>query len=90
MPTTEYNAVVDLGVDLDPEAVDALLDALADYHSAMSVSPGGAVEAIITFPAETLRQAIATALAVCAAAAGREPKAVAVAVMTTREFDARH
>ena len=84
MPTTEYNALVDLGLDGVPD--DDLLDALIDYHPAIARSTRGTLEAIITLPAESLRQAVVTALAVCQHATGREPRAVEV--MTTADFDA--
>ena len=83
MPITEYNAVVDLGLDTAP---DDILDALLDYHPALARSPRGTVVAIITLSAESLRQATITALAVCERATGRE--VCAVEVMTTADFDA--
>ena len=84
MPTTHYNALADLGLDGVPG--DDLVDALIDYHPAIARSTRGTLEAIITLPAESLRQAALTALAVCEHATGREPRAVQV--MTTEDFDA--
>lgn len=83
MPTTDYNAIVDLGVR---EPADEILDALADYHPALIGGRRGTIVAIITLPAENLRQATLTALAVTTAAIGREP--FGVHVMTTADFDA--
>ena len=63
------------------------MDALADYHPAVWTSPRGWLSVTITVPAENLRQAAATALAVVEQAAGAP--AVSIDVMATDEFDAR-
>lgn len=81
--TTMYNAEVTFRSKLD---VDQLMDALDGYHPALSDGPKGHARAIISFPAENLRQAISTALAVIEDVGG---PATAVAVMTSAEFDAR-
>ncbi|PHP52606.1 helix-turn-helix domain-containing protein [Actinomyces ruminis] len=61
----EYNATITIrakGDDVD----DALVDALRDYHPAVSPSPlaEDAWDAVITFDAETLGQALTTARAI--------------------------
>lgn len=86
MTTTEYNAVVDLGLTIETDPDDVIIDALIDYHPALARSVQGTLEAIITVPAESLRQATITALAVCQSATGREARAVQV--MTTADFEA--
>ena len=82
--STDYNAIVDLGIPGEP--ADELLAPLAVFHAVAAASRRGTVEVILTLPAESLRQAVTTALAVCQAASGREP--VAVHVLTTADFDA--
>ena len=64
----EYNATLTIApfspVE-DDDAVDGLMDAFADYHPAVGDAPAspGAVQAVITLPAHTLAQAVATATA---------------------------
>ena len=70
--------------DLD----DDLIDALEGYSPAVSRSDRGRVEVIITLPADTLRQAITTALPLLEQA-GDVP-VIALEVMSTAEFDARN
>lgn len=82
----EYNARIEYQTREDID--DRLLDALADYHPATGRAPRGWVEAIITLPAENLRQAATTALAVAEAA--HVAPLLAVEVLPTAEFDARH
>lgn len=66
---------------------DDLIDALAGYSPAVSRSDRGRVEVIITVPADTLRQAITTALPLIEQAGNAG--VIAVEVMSTAEFDAR-
>ncbi|HEY9413568.1 MAG TPA: helix-turn-helix domain-containing protein [Pseudonocardia sp.] len=82
---TTYNAVIETARRDEPG--DDLLDALADYHPATSKSARGWLTVTITVPADSLRQAITTALALVEQAAGTE--VVALEAMTTEEFDAR-
>lgn len=88
----DYNARVELDRRLpadDSEAddmIDQLMDDLAPYHVAVARTPHGRVELILTVPAESLRQASSTVLAVVAAAGG-EP--FALEVLPTDEFDRR-
>lgn len=83
METTSYNAIVDIGVTT-PD--DAILDALTGYHAVLSSTAHGTLEVVITLPAEDLRQAATTALAVVAQAIGRSPRAIHV--LTTEDYDA--
>jgi len=82
--TTMYNAVVNVG---RVEPLDNYLEQLYGYHAVLASTPEGAVEIIISLPAETLRQAVTTALAVVEAA-GLAPDAIEV--LTSAAFDARH
>lgn len=70
--------------DLD----DDLIDALEGYGPAVSRSDRGRIEVIITVPADTLRQAITTALPLLEQA-GDVP-VIVLEVMSTDEFDARN
>lgn len=64
--STHY--AVDLELDTKPtEAlVGRALDLLETYHPAASESPAGLLEVTVTVPADDLRQAVTTALAVAA------------------------
>ena len=86
--TTSYAAHIEL-TETQPtnDRVLALMDALATYHPAVGISPRGYLDAQITVPAESLAQAITTAVAVVEAAAG--VPALRAEVMTEAEFDAR-
>ncbi|MCW2751478.1 MAG: binding domain protein excisionase family [Aeromicrobium sp.] len=84
-----YNAAVEVRSQKNPslDAIDRFMDNLAAYHPAFEMSPRGWLDARISFPAETLAQACATAIAVVEAALGAP--AVACEVMTETEFIAR-
>lgn len=82
---TAYNARV--GYRTREPVDEQLLEQLAPYHPATSRSLGGWVEVTFTLPAETLRQATATALAVADAALDAE--VLTLEVLPTAEFDAR-
>ncbi|SLG91975.1 DNA binding domain, excisionase family [Mycobacteroides abscessus subsp. abscessus] len=86
-----YNIVAELGTPLDkvaPAALDAILDRLTGYHPAIGRGVFGQTEVTVSLPAETLRQAITTGLAVLAdALPGHE--ITTFAAMTAAEFDRR-
>jgi excisionase family DNA binding protein len=86
-----WNAEIELDIKPTPRIVEKLatewMPALADYHAAMATSRTGHVLVIISLPAETLRQATSTALAVVQDVTGRT--ATSVQVMTTEAFEAR-
>ncbi|MCB7135219.1 helix-turn-helix domain-containing protein [Cellulosimicrobium marinum] len=92
---TEYNARIEWRTrttDDDPR-VDELVGALIDYRPAVSRSERGWINADITLPAENLRQALSTALAIATTAgttvlADAEP--LVLEVMPTTEFDQRN
>ncbi len=82
--STMYNAVIDVG---RVEPLDEYLDQLDGYHAVLAGTPAGTLEVIISLPAESLRQAATTALAVVEAA-GLTPRTLDV--LTSEDFDARH
>jgi excisionase family DNA binding protein len=87
---TEYNARIEWATRTGD---DDLVDALVDYHPAVSRSERGWVEATVTLPAETLRQAATTALAIAEAASAAVLDGAAVLVLEvlpTPEFDERN
>jgi excisionase family DNA binding protein len=85
--TTIYTAHIELRETVTPARAIALHDRLADYHASVGTSPRGWLSFQISLPAESLSQAITTALAVIAAAVpGVE--ALHADVMTEAEFDA--
>lgn len=80
---SEYNVTVELPIrKLDGTSAEQLLEQFEDFHPAVSTSPLGWAEVTITVVAESMRQAIATALAVAG-------DVVSVTAMTTAEFDRR-
>lgn len=81
---TLYNADAIVRTKLD---ADDAVDALVGYHPAIGPSRRGHLEVLISLPAETLRQAINTSLAVLEQAVG---PVIAIEVLTTDDFDARH
>ena len=82
----DYNARIEY--QTREQLDEQLLDALATYSPATGRSTAGWLEVTITLPAVDLRQAASTALAV-ADAAGVAP-VLALEVLPTDEFDARH
>ena len=81
-----FNVRVELASRAAGEDED-LIDALAGYSPAVSRSPRGWVEVNFSCPAQDLRQAISTGLALVAAAT--EDQVVVLEAMSTAEFDAR-
>lgn len=87
--TTTYNAVIELDEPAPDEArATVLVDALIDYHPAVGRSLLGRLEIIMTLPAETLHQAVTTAMAVAASSTGAAVHAVEV--LPTADFDRLH
>lgn len=86
-----WTAQIELDVRLTPRNAERLaqdwMPALADYHAVLGAGPTGQVVIVISLPAEGLRQAASTALAVIQDVTGRT--AVSLQVMTTEDFDAR-
>lgn len=83
---TDYNAQIEFRTRKDID--DLLIDRLTDYHPATGRSPRGWVEVTVTLPAENLRQAMNTALAV--AEGTHVAPVLGIEVLPTAEFDARN
>ena len=86
----DYNATLTIAPFFpveDDDAVDGLMEAFADYHPAVGDAPAspGAVQAVITLPAHTLAQAVATATALAA----QVGDLVGIEVIPTRMWDRR-
>jgi hypothetical protein len=79
-----YSATVELDDRSSDQLASQLLDLLADYQPAVGSTEAGRQEVVLTIPAETLRQAVTTTLAIVAAA-GRD--AHALHVLPTTELD---
>ena len=71
----------------DDEAVDVLMDAFAAYHPAVGDAPAspGALQAVVTVPAHTLAQAVATATALATQVGDLE----GIEVIPTQVWDRR-
>lgn len=63
MTTQSYNVIAELDAPFDEDTAEQLLDPIADYSGAAGRSELGHTEVVFTLPAETLRQATTTALA---------------------------
>jgi len=89
--TTHYNATMLLDRRIpargDHEWTDRVIEALAGFGPVVSRLSTGQAELIITVPADNLRGAITTALALARDATGVE--ALGLEVITTAEFDRR-
>lgn len=86
----DYNATLTITPSSpieDDDAVDVLMEAFADYHPAVGDAPAspGAVQAVITLPAHTLAQAVATATALAA----QVGDLVGIEVIPTQMWDRR-
>ena len=84
----DYNARIEFTTRDDTTMPDDLIDALPGYGPAVARSERGWVELHITFPADDLRQATTTALALAASATS--VPILALEVLPTAEFDARN
>lgn len=86
----DYNATLTITPSSpveDDEAVDVLMEAFADYHPAVGDAPAspGALQAVVTVPAHTLAQAVATATALAAQVGDLE----GIEVIPTQVWDRR-
>ena len=84
----DYNARIELeSRDFDESAVDFLMDAIAEYHGVVACAAyGDRVELIVTVAADSIRQAVITALSTVLAT-GHE--VYALEVLPTDEFHRR-
>ena len=64
MTAQPYNVIAELDVPFDEETVDRLIDPIADYGGAVGRSELGRTEVVFTLPADSVRQANTTALAI--------------------------
>ncbi len=64
MTAQSYNVVAEIDVSFDEHTAEQLLDPIADYSGAAGRSELGHTEVVFTLPAQTLRQANTTALAI--------------------------
>ncbi|SES04337.1 hypothetical protein SAMN05443377_1392 [Propionibacterium cyclohexanicum] len=81
--STSWNVTVGIG-EVDPEAFD--LDRFAEWSGVLAAAPQGGAQVVLTIPAEGLRQAVATGMAIVEAC-GHTP--TAVDALTTGAFDHR-
>ena len=86
----DYNATLTITPSSpveDDEAVDVLMEAFADYHPAVGDAPAspGALQAVVTVPAHTLAQAVATATALATQVGDLE----GIEVIPTQVWDRR-
>lgn len=83
------NYVVDIELDhrgVTDAMVDGIHSALDDWHVSISESVAGNVQLLLTVPAENLRQALGTGLALAAQVDGkREPLVIAAMPETLRD-----
>ena len=63
MTAQPYNVVAELDAPFDEENIDQLLDPIADHRGAVGRSELGRTEVVFTLPADSVRQANTTALA---------------------------
>ncbi|PCK23255.1 helix-turn-helix domain-containing protein [Rhodococcus qingshengii] len=84
MTTQPYNVVAELDVPFDEETADQLIEPIADYSGAVGRSELGRTEVVFTLPAESVRQANTTALAILE----QYPwTLLSLRVMTAADFD---
>lgn len=81
-----YNIIADLTGHPTPKRAEKLLDQLTDYHPAVSPSPHGGTELVLTIEDDLLEVAAVRALRRLQTIAG-DP--TAYTIMTTEEYDRR-
>ena len=86
----DYNATLTIHVNkptTEDDDIDDLMETFASYHPAVGDAPAcpGALNAVITLPAHTLTQAVATATALAA----QVGDLVGIEVIPTRMWDRR-
>jgi excisionase family DNA binding protein len=85
-----YNALIEVNerTPLTDSRIDALMDAISDYHGTVSQHPRGWVTLRITLPAENLTQATRTAITL--AEHTTQASALRCDTMLEEEFDLRN
>ncbi|WP_250718778.1 helix-turn-helix domain-containing protein [Rhodococcus qingshengii] len=76
--------MAELDMAFDAETADELLDRIANYDGAAGRSELGRTEVVFTLPAESVRQATTTALALLETYSG---PLLSLRVLTTADFD---
>lgn len=84
---TDFNVVAELAAKLTPIRAAAWMTDFEPYAPAVSRSPRGRSEIVITVPAKSFEQAVTTGLALLARSATAD--LVTFTVMTTAEYDRR-
>ncbi|WP_404316310.1 helix-turn-helix domain-containing protein [Prescottella equi] len=84
MTAQSYNVVAELDVAFDEHTVDQLIEPIADHSGSVGRSELGRTEVVFTLPAESIRQANTTALAIL----DRYPfTLLSLRVLTTDDYD---
>ncbi|MDH6284494.1 helix-turn-helix domain-containing protein [Prescottella agglutinans] len=84
MTAQSYNVVAELDVAFEESNLDRLLEPIADHSGSVGRSELGRTEVVFTLPAESVRQANTTALAIL----DRYPwTLLSLRVLTTADFD---
>lgn len=82
-----YQVTIDLpGPPLTDDEADRALDALAEHHAVIGYE-NGSPSILITVPADTLRQALTTGLALAGQASDRDP--LGISALLEQEWDRR-
>ncbi|WP_137725652.1 helix-turn-helix domain-containing protein [Prescottella subtropica] len=84
MAAQPYNIVAELDAEFTEDTADALLEPIADHSGAAGRSELGRTEVVFTIPADSIRQATTTALAIL----DTYPwPLLSLRVLTTDDFD---
>lgn len=84
----EWNVTLELSEpEIDDDRADALMDSLADYHPAIGAGYRNRPRVTLTLLAESVRQAVGTAIALIESVAGTTP--LYVEAQPTEDFDVR-
>lgn len=84
MTAQPYNVVAELDAPFDEGTVELLIDPIADYSGAVGRSELGRTEIVFTLPADSVRQANTTALAILDQ---YPPALVSLRVLPAGDFD---
>lgn len=84
MTAQPYNIVAELDAPFDEDTVEQLIDPIADYSGAVGRSELGRTEIVFTLPADSVRQANTTALAILDQ---YPPALVSLRVLPASDFD---
>ena len=82
-----YNATATLGCQfakMNESEMDAILDALAEFHASVGADEAGVGEVVITYPADSLSQAVQMGMALLS-----RYRPVGIEVIATEAWDRR-